>query len=69
MQSPNFLGVIEQVAQPGGHGAPKGALVVTARDRRVSLGAVRPPASADIVAMEAAELRLGAKLRRTFTPA
>jgi glycine dehydrogenase subunit 1 len=52
-QSPNFFGVIEPVAALAGiaHGA--GAMLVVAVAEGVSLGAVRPPAEADIVAMEA----------------
>jgi glycine dehydrogenase subunit 1 len=53
VQSPNFLGVIEQVAQLADLAHAKGALLVTAVTEGVSLGAVRPPTGADIVAMEA----------------
>jgi len=53
VQSPNFFGVIENVAQLTDLAHAKGALVVTAVTEGVSLGAVRPPAGADIVAMEA----------------
>src|SRR3979490_301141 len=53
VQSPNFLGVIEQVPHLADLAHAKGALVVTAVTEGVSLGAVRPPAGADIVAMEA----------------
>src|SRR5712672_4540344 len=53
VQSPNFFGVLETL--PGiadaAHGV--GALLVVAIAEGVSLGAVRPPAEADIVAMEA----------------
>jgi glycine dehydrogenase subunit 1 len=53
LQSPNFFGVLETL--PGiadaAHGA--GALLVVAVAEGVSLGAVKPPAEADIVAMEA----------------
>ena len=53
VQSPNFFGVIEPVAQIAqiAHGAD--ALAVVAIAEAVSLGIVRPPAEADIVAMEA----------------
>jgi len=53
LQSPNFLGVLEAVPQFSelAHGA--GALLVVAVAEAVALGAVRPPAEADIVAMEA----------------
>jgi glycine dehydrogenase subunit 1 len=53
VQSPNFFGVLETL--PGivdaAHAA--GALLVVAIAEGVSLGAVKPPAEADIVAMEA----------------
>ncbi|HEX9760055.1 MAG TPA: aminomethyl-transferring glycine dehydrogenase subunit GcvPA [Candidatus Acidoferrales bacterium] len=52
IQSPNFFGALEQVPQIAelAHGA--GALLVTTITEGVSLGAVRPPVEADIVAME-----------------
>src|SRR3984893_16172693 len=52
VQSPNFFGAIEPVAAlaDGGHAA--GALLVVAVTEGVSLGLVRPPAEADIVALE-----------------
>ncbi len=53
VQSPNFFGVLENVAQLAELAHAKGALLVTAMTEGVSLGAVRPPAGADIVAMEA----------------
>jgi len=53
VQSPNFFGVLENVAQLSEIAHAKEALVVTAIAEGVSLGAVRPPAGADIVAMEA----------------
>jgi glycine dehydrogenase subunit 1 len=53
VQSPNFFGVIENVGQVADLAHAKGALVVTAVTEGVSLGAVRPPAGADIVTMEA----------------
>src|SRR5208282_1044325 len=58
LQSPNFLGVLEAVPQFSelAHGA--GALLVVAVAEAVALGAVRPPAEADIVAMEAQSLGL-----------
>jgi glycine dehydrogenase subunit 1 len=53
VQSPNFLGVLETL--PGiadaAHGV--GALLVVAIAEGISLGAVKPPTEADIVAMEA----------------
>jgi glycine dehydrogenase subunit 1 len=53
VQSPNFLGVIEPVAEIAelAHGAEAMAIVAIAEG--VSLGIVRPPAEADIVALEA----------------
>jgi glycine dehydrogenase subunit 1 len=53
VQSPNFLGVIEQVPRLAKLAHEKGALLVVAITEGVSLGAMRPPAEADIVAMEA----------------
>jgi glycine dehydrogenase subunit 1 len=53
VQSPNFFGVIEQTAHLAELAHAKGALLVAAITEGVSLGAVRPPAGADIVAMEA----------------
>src|SRR5438477_10664122 len=52
VQSPNFLGVLEAVPELASivHGA--GALLVVAITEAVSLGKVRAPAAADIVAME-----------------
>jgi glycine dehydrogenase subunit 1 len=53
VQSPNFFGVLEPLARIAdiAHGAE--ALLVTAIAEGVSLGLVRPPAEADIVALEA----------------
>ncbi len=53
VQTPNFLGVLEQVPQLAELAHAKGALLVVAVTEAVSLGIVRPPAEADIVAMEA----------------
>ena len=53
VQSPNFFGVLEQVPYLGELAHAKGALLVAAITEGVSLGAVQPPAGADIVAMEA----------------
>ena len=64
VQSPNFFGVLEQIPHLAELAHAKGALLVVSITEGVSLGAVRPPAEADIVAMEDAELRTGAKLRR-----
>jgi glycine dehydrogenase subunit 1 len=52
-QSPNFFGVIEPVAALADVAHGTGAMLVVAIAEAVSLGAVRPPAEADIVAMEA----------------
>jgi glycine dehydrogenase subunit 1 len=52
-QSPNFFGVIEPVAAIADVAHGTGAMLVVAVAEAVSLGAVRPPAEADIVAMEA----------------
>jgi glycine dehydrogenase subunit 1 len=53
VQSPNFLGAIENIAPvvEVAHGV--GALLVTAVAEALSLGLVKPPAEADVVAMEA----------------
>ncbi len=51
-QSPNFLGAVEPVAERAEDVRAAGALLVVAITEGVSLGALRPPAEADIVAME-----------------
>jgi glycine dehydrogenase subunit 1 len=51
-QSPNFFGSVEPVSELGEIARPAGALLVVAITEGVSLGALRPPAEADIVAME-----------------
>jgi len=53
VQSPNFFGVIEQLPQLGELAHAREAVLVAAVTEGVALGAVRPPAEADIVAMEA----------------
>ena len=53
VQSPNFLGMIEPVAQIAEMAHATEALAVVAIAEGVSLGIVRPPAEADIVALEA----------------
>jgi glycine dehydrogenase subunit 1 len=58
VQSPNFFGVIEPVAALAEAAHAKGALLVAAVAEAMSLGIVRPPAEADIVAMEAQSLGL-----------
>jgi glycine dehydrogenase subunit 1 len=52
VQSPNFFGALEPVAQLADAAHSRQALLVVAIAEAVSLGAVRPPAEADIVAME-----------------
>jgi len=53
VQSPNFFGLVEPISDLAELAHAKGALLVVAVTEGVSLGAVRPPAEADIVAMEA----------------
>src|SRR5271170_5629096 len=53
VQSPNFFGVMESLAPLADAAHASGALLVTAIAEGVSLGIMRPPAEADIVAMEA----------------
>src|SRR6185437_3134298 len=53
IQSPNFFGVIEDVAAIAEMAHAKGALLVVSIAEAISLGIVRPPAEADIVSMEA----------------
>src|ERR1700729_1130503 len=52
VQSPNFFGVIEEIQALGEVAHASGALLVTSIAEAVSLGIVRPPSDADIVAME-----------------
>jgi len=52
VQSPNFLGVIEPIADLANIAHKAGALLVATVTEAVSLGVVNPPAEADIVAME-----------------
>jgi glycine dehydrogenase subunit 1 len=52
VQSPNFVGVIEQVPELADAVHASGALLVVAITEGVSLGVVRAPEEADIVAME-----------------
>jgi len=53
IQSPNFFGTIEDVAAVAELAHKKGALLVVSISEAISLGAVKPPVEADIVAMEA----------------
>jgi glycine cleavage system P protein (glycine dehydrogenase) subunit 1 len=59
VQSPNFFGAIEDTHELASvvHGA--GALLVAAITEGVSLGLLKPPADADIVAMEGQSFGLG----------
>jgi len=52
VQSPNFLGVIEPIADLANIAHKVGALLVATVTEAVSLGLINPPAEADIVAME-----------------
>ena len=52
VQSPNFFGVLEKLPQLAEIAHAAGALLVATIAESVSLGIVRPPAEADIVAME-----------------
>ncbi len=53
VQSPNFFGVLEEVSALGEIAHAQGVMLVVAIAEAVSLGIVRPPAEADIIAMEA----------------
>ncbi len=53
VQSPNFFGVIEDIPAIADIAHAKGALLIVVIAEAVSLGVVRPPVEADIVAMEA----------------
>jgi glycine dehydrogenase subunit 1 len=53
IQSPNFFGTIEDVAAIAELVHKKGALLIVAIAEPLSLGVVKPPKEADIVAMEA----------------
>ena len=52
VQSPNFFGAIETLAPLADTAHRSGALLVVAVTEAVSLGIVKPPSEADIVAME-----------------
>ncbi len=58
VQSPNFFGILEQLPQLAEIAHAKQALLVVAVTEAVSLGIVRPPAEADIVALEGQSLGL-----------
>jgi glycine dehydrogenase subunit 1 len=53
VQSPNFLGTLEDIPAIAQIAHAKGALLIVAITEAVSLGIVRPPVEADIVALEA----------------
>jgi glycine dehydrogenase subunit 1 len=53
IQSPNFFGTIEDIPAVAQIAHAKGALLIVAITEAVSLGIVRPPLEADIVALEA----------------
>jgi len=53
IQSPNFLGPIEDVAAVAELAHKKGALLIVSIAEAISLGVVKPPVEADIVSMEA----------------
>lgn len=53
VQSPNFFGVVEDVPAIADIVHRKGAILVVSIAEAISLGIVRPPVEADIVAMEA----------------
>jgi glycine dehydrogenase subunit 1 len=52
VQSPNFFGVIEHTPTLADRVHARGALLIVAVTEGVSLGVVRPPAEADVVALE-----------------
>jgi glycine dehydrogenase subunit 1 len=53
VQSPNFFGVIEDIAAIAEIVHRKGALLIVSIAEAISLGVVRPPVEADIVSLEA----------------
>jgi len=53
IQSPNFFGVIEDVAAAAEKAHAAGALLIVVVSEPISLGLLRPPAEADIVILEA----------------
>jgi glycine dehydrogenase subunit 1 len=52
LQSPNFFGIIEDLERASEAAHAAGALLIVVITEPVSLGLLKPPASADIVAME-----------------
>src|SRR5207248_708664 len=53
IQSPNFFGCIEEVAEVAEAVQKRGALLIVSIAEALSLGIVKPPAEADIVSLEA----------------
>jgi len=53
IQSPNFFGIIEQVAAAAERAQAHGALLIVVIAEPISLGILKPPVEADIVIMEA----------------
>jgi len=53
VQSPNFFGTLEEIPALADAAHAESALLITSITETVSLGVVRPPAEADIVALEA----------------
>jgi len=53
VQSPNFFGVVEDIAAIAAIAHAKGALLIVSIAEAVSLGVVTPPVEADIVSLEA----------------
>jgi glycine dehydrogenase subunit 1 len=53
VQSPNFLGIVEDIPEIAELVHKKGALLIVSVAEAVSLGIVRPPVEADIVSLEA----------------
>ena len=64
VQSPNFFGVLEDLPSLAEAAHANGALLVDTITEAVSLGIVRPPVEADIVAMEGQSPGHPAQLRR-----
>ncbi|MGH9863552.1 MAG: aminomethyl-transferring glycine dehydrogenase subunit GcvPA, partial [Candidatus Acidiferrales bacterium] len=58
VQSPNFFGCLEDIPAAAAQAHRHGALLIVAITEPVSLGLVKPPAEADIVALEAQPLGL-----------
>jgi glycine dehydrogenase subunit 1 len=52
LQSPNFFGIVEDLERAAEAAHAAGALLIVVITEPVSLGLLKPPASADIVAME-----------------